>query len=214
MMNKRLKWLVGGLTIASTINVLAVAYLVLDSSRHLVDGEKGQVRHDRTAPMGRTDETLNTLNLIRQMQSAHSDGSREQSEASRELNVEESESQPTERQGVGDLDAPRSRSIEVPLDSEVADVFMSEPRDRNWASRVEQRFNEKAQENSNRVSVERVYCGSRRCAVKATTVGRGPLQEIPAWFGDGIVRFDAKPTQGGYSYQAIYMRDGDESSGR
>jgi hypothetical protein len=92
--------------------------------------------------------------------------------------------------------------------SEVADAVLDETRDPEWATAVERRFAERAQASGEEVRIQRMQCGSTRCAAFLTLAHRRLVDIVPGWFGDGTVSFEGKPTEDGLAYTAVFAKPG------
>jgi hypothetical protein len=93
--------------------------------------------------------------------------------------------------------------------SEVVDsVLNRETRDPEWATAVERRFAERAKASGEEVHIQRMQCGSTRCAAVLTLAHRRLVDVVPAWFGDGTVAFEGKPTEDGVAYTAVFAKPG------
>jgi hypothetical protein len=93
-----------------------------------------------------------------------------------------------------------------PIRDVMQDVLTHETRDAAWASGVENKFLTEAKNQG--VTVERIQCGSARCALSMTTADRGVLGRVPGWFGDGETMFEGRREGRGYAVQMVYVRSG------
>lgn len=115
----------------------------------------------------------------------------------------------------GPASDPQSQPPPVSVEKLVADVFGHEVRDAAWAGEVEQRFRARMQQSGHHdgVSVERLECGSTRCGVVLTTRDSESFSHVGHWFGPGKFAYAAKPTENGYKYHGIFVRDGHDANG-
>jgi hypothetical protein len=93
------------------------------------------------------------------------------------------------------------------------DILTRETRDAAWATSVEQRFASRAEAEGEDVRVQRMGCGSTRCAAEVFIANRQVATKLPGWFGDGTVAFEGKPENDGFSYKAIFARPGHKLRG-
>lgn len=98
-----------------------------------------------------------------------------------------------------------------PTLSEVADAVLNhETRDPEWATGVERRFEEQARASGEDVRIQRMQCGSTRCAAFLNLAHRRLVDIVPSWFGDGTVSFEGKPTEDGLAFTAVFAKPGHE----
>ena len=61
--------------------------------------------------------------------------------------------------------------------------------------------------------VQRMACGSTRCAAELFVADRVVAQKLPGWFGDGTVAFEGKPEGEGFTFKAVFARRGHKLRG-
>ncbi|HEY3495108.1 MAG TPA: hypothetical protein VGK73_10500, partial [Polyangiaceae bacterium] len=109
---------------------------------------------------------------------------------------------------------PAKRSDPFERLGEIAeDILTRETRDAAWATSVEQRFARRAEAEGENVRVQRMACGSTRCAAEVFIADRQVATKLPGWFGDGTVAFEGKPLDDGFAYKAIFARPGHKLRG-
>ena len=103
-------------------------------------------------------------------------------------------------------EAQEPESEPPPLRDIMEEVMTRETRDAAWANAIENRFLAEARNHD--VTVERIQCGSARCALSLTASNRRVFRKVPGWFGDGRMQFEGQRRGDGFALQALYIRDG------
>jgi hypothetical protein len=112
---------------------------------------------------------------------------------------------------------PRKLDQVPPLDDLTQEVWKHETRDDAWARPIEQVFMEHVKASSGKVSVERMECGSSRCAATMKATSKKIVGDVTGWFGDGKTIFEYKPTVAGadeIDLKVVFLRDGHDIYGR
>lgn len=105
-------------------------------------------------------------------------------------------------------DHPPSSAKHASLGGLLREIAEREPRDEAWAVAIEDRVRSAVQAVDG-VVIRALDCASTRCGVTMVLPTDDLLSDMPGWFGDGKLYFEADPTgDGAYETTAVFVRRG------